>query len=759
MSAKKIYAIGNAHLDPVWLWSRASGRNSMINTFRSAVTLMKEFPEVKFTCSSSDMYRWCEENDPELFEEVKSLIREQRWEPVGGWEVQSDSIITRLDVLFRQADFGQEYFHSRFGMTSKIGYSVDSFGHTQMLPSILNQHGFTYYVFGRGQQEVSGTFRWIAPDGKSVIAHKILGGYSIPEFFTREAFFDRIRTIYENGEELQPFFYGIGDHGGGLYRTHLNWIREAQQEFPIQFATLSEYFDDLEKSEPELPEFSGEIAPSFCGVYSSCHTIKEQTARTIRHLQKAERMGAPAKTLEHAWREVAFNHFHDIFPGTSIRKAFVEDTASSLGAADFTATEYLDRQLQRSESAADLSFVTEGGFQIWNPHPFAVKVPVGMEAFADPNHTGTEFCSLEDANGNRIPLQSLPAPSTYGPQLSPWGKLSAMVELPANGERFFAFSRTPADDKKNLGTERQREFLKRLSFPVYFDNNGCWGFKMEAYGHVIDEMELVSAETFADGPVCSILKAEYKYKNSELLAELYAWKDLPEIGIRITVDWQEKFSCLKLSVKSESSPIRFFTGNPGSITTRITMSGKEWHGMRDPSGCWMKGPSEIRETPFNDFCGLESLSHISALISPDLHSCDFYNDQLRVTLLRPVRPADHTIFPAFKREGWWDLGISTINLWYLEHPRTEFSDSELPRRASALLLTPEIRQITGHAKRCVSSDPRPETPDLTQNRIIAVDSVSREKITLWNPSETVQNFYCNNKEYSIPPKEILRFEP
>ena len=115
----------------------------------------------------------------------------------------------------------------------------------------------------------------------------------------------------------------------------------------------------MEKSEPKLPEFSGEIAPSFCGVYSSCHTIKEQTARTIRHLQKAERMGAPAKTLEHAWREVAFNHFHDIFPGTSIRKAFVEDTASSLGAADFTATEYLDRQLQRSESAADLSFVTE----------------------------------------------------------------------------------------------------------------------------------------------------------------------------------------------------------------------------------------------------------------------------------------------------------------------------------------------------------------------------------------------------------------
>ena len=73
MAAKQIYAIGNSHLDPIWLWPRASGRSSMLNTVRSVVKLMEKFPDFKFSCSSADLYRWCEERDPGLFRRVVEL--------------------------------------------------------------------------------------------------------------------------------------------------------------------------------------------------------------------------------------------------------------------------------------------------------------------------------------------------------------------------------------------------------------------------------------------------------------------------------------------------------------------------------------------------------------------------------------------------------------------------------------------------------------------------------------------------------------
>ena len=41
-------------------------------TVRSALDRMKEFPDFKFVCSSASVYRWIEEFDEEMFEEIKS---------------------------------------------------------------------------------------------------------------------------------------------------------------------------------------------------------------------------------------------------------------------------------------------------------------------------------------------------------------------------------------------------------------------------------------------------------------------------------------------------------------------------------------------------------------------------------------------------------------------------------------------------------------------------------------------------------------
>ena len=87
---KKYYMIGNAHLDPVWLWNWQEGSAEAKATIRSALDRMSEYPEFKFVCSSSSVYEWIEEFDPEMFEEIKQRVAEGRFIIVGGMYVQPD---------------------------------------------------------------------------------------------------------------------------------------------------------------------------------------------------------------------------------------------------------------------------------------------------------------------------------------------------------------------------------------------------------------------------------------------------------------------------------------------------------------------------------------------------------------------------------------------------------------------------------------------------------------------------------------------
>ena len=63
---RKLHLIGNAHLDPVWLWQWQEGYAEIKATFRSALDRLREFPEFIFTCSAAAYYVWVDENAPEI---------------------------------------------------------------------------------------------------------------------------------------------------------------------------------------------------------------------------------------------------------------------------------------------------------------------------------------------------------------------------------------------------------------------------------------------------------------------------------------------------------------------------------------------------------------------------------------------------------------------------------------------------------------------------------------------------------------------
>lgn len=56
MLLKRLHMIGNAHLDPVWLWQWQEGFHEIKATFWSALDRMNEYPDFIFTSSSVAYY-------------------------------------------------------------------------------------------------------------------------------------------------------------------------------------------------------------------------------------------------------------------------------------------------------------------------------------------------------------------------------------------------------------------------------------------------------------------------------------------------------------------------------------------------------------------------------------------------------------------------------------------------------------------------------------------------------------------------------
>ena len=59
-----LHMIGNAHIDPVWLWRWTDGCAEAISTCWAAIDRLDEGSEFIFTRGEAQIYAWIEELDP-----------------------------------------------------------------------------------------------------------------------------------------------------------------------------------------------------------------------------------------------------------------------------------------------------------------------------------------------------------------------------------------------------------------------------------------------------------------------------------------------------------------------------------------------------------------------------------------------------------------------------------------------------------------------------------------------------------------------
>ena len=428
----KLYLIGNAHLDPVWLWRWQEGFAEIITTFRSALDRMKDFPDFKFTSACASYYQWIEKVDPDMFDEIKERVKEGRWNIVGGWFLQPDCNLPDGESFARQALISQRYFKEKFGVTAKTGYNVDSFGHNASLPQILKKSGMDNYVFMRPMPEEGYTkatlFNWESDDGSSVCAYRIPWYYNFD--MRHMELFERLKEKAEKDNRDYMAFYGVGNHGGGPTIKLL----DEMHRLPIGgmvYSTPDEYFNDVDKT--DLETVHDELQHHARGCYSACSAVKKQNRQCENNLLAAEKLcvmakelaGAkyPKEKLTKAWKNIMFNQFHDILGGCSVKKAYEDagylygETMSISEQAINFAMQKISLNINTLKDETLPAYRTPEIWRLWqhevlgtpivvfNPYSWKVKMPVQVNA---------EAKKMTDSENNEIAFQTVRGDQTNG---------------------------------------------------------------------------------------------------------------------------------------------------------------------------------------------------------------------------------------------------------------------------------------------------------------------------------------------------------
>ena len=433
---KNFYCIGNAHIDPVWMWRWQEGSCEAKGTIRSALDRMKEYPEFVFVCGASQVFEWIEEYDPEMFDEIRQRVKEGRFVIVNGWFIQPDCNLPSGEGFARQSLYGQRYFYDKFGVTAKTGYNVDSFGHNAMLPQILKKSGMDQYVALRPNVQEkklpSHVLRWRSPDGSEVIFARILRAYqstymimTAKQEVIENA--DNAENMYSFMEQVDAqasedcdstfFFYGVGNHGGGPTKKNIESILELQKTHPelnIVFSNTEDFFDEMRKRYDQIPVVEDDLQHHASGCYSVVNTIKNGVRKAEWAMFGAENYNMMAKSLLNkpgatneeiakAWKNILFAHFHDCLGGCSA-KAVYEDSDIFLKESRAMAQRVENNALQSIAWKIDTSDVAKGiPIIVFNPHAFPIEPLVTISDRIE---------VLFDGEGNEVPTQIVRSPDS-----------------------------------------------------------------------------------------------------------------------------------------------------------------------------------------------------------------------------------------------------------------------------------------------------------------------------------------------------------
>ncbi|ALS29660.1 alpha-mannosidase [Paenibacillus sp. 32O-W] len=582
-----ISAIGHAHIDLAWLWPIRETIRKGARTFATALRMMERYPDYVFGASQPQLYDWIKQRYPKLYAQIRERIKEGRWEPQGAMWVESDTNVPGGESLVRQILYGKRFFMKEFGQEMKSLWMPDVFGYTASLPQILKKSNVDYMMTQKLSWSIYNrhphhTFMWEGIDGSRVLTHMPPEDTYNSPAAPRSIAKAEAQYLDKGVSEHCLMLFGIGDGGGGPGEEHLERLAREKNLLglsPVVQETSAAFFEKLKAGQDRYQVWRGEL---YLERHQGTLTTQARNKWYNRRLEKALRelefaavlaqavsgMPYPAAELEEIWKEVLLYQFHDILPGSSIKRVYDESLARYALLAERVESLIAERYGELAKRAA-------GGDRtiVFNSLPWErdewlnidgrwtkVRVPSMGYAGADGELGG---------DGQPEAIGSLRASAE---ERRVENELLAVV-FDADGSIVSIF------DKEN-GREVVSAGERANALRIYNDNGDAWDFRQDYRQRGSAAPELAETEAFADGPAAGLIH-RYRFGQSAITQKVVLTAGSRRIDFVTNVDWKESGKMLRTSfpvdVRSDSVACEIQFGHLKRQTHRNT----SWDYARD----------------------------------------------------------------------------------------------------------------------------------------------------------------------------------
>jgi alpha-mannosidase len=559
-TAPMLHCVGHSHLDVVYQWPFSETERKVARTFANQLRLLEDYPEYRYLQSMPVLYETAKRLHPDIYGRVRAAVGKGGWIAEGGMWTEADSNLPCGESLIRQFLYGTRFFREEFGVESVFAWLPDIFGYSGSLPQIMAGCGMRWFgsskIYGLnhgGDPFPYTSFWWEGIDGTRILSHfpMYYGVHTHPKSL-QEQWKHRPQ---KDGLKGRMVLYGHSDGGGGCERSHLEFLRRSAdlEGLPRTCHTSPDaFFTELEKTAETLPVYVGEIYfPLHRGTYTTQARLKKLNRLCEAVLHDAELWSAlahqrrkaayPVADLESTWKKVLFNQFHDILPGSCVRRAAEE--AEALYAEALSEAETLV-----GKACAALVGDDPAGATVFNSLPFAREALVAL-----PDGVSSEGLPAQTLDGKVHVLLRLPALGARRISTD----MSAAASPPARAEcrvldnglvrasfddRGALVSFVDLADGRELAAAPLNDLKLYRDIPDVYE---AWDLDPHYELQEVAQESPVDMTVSANGPLLAALTVTRRIGDSELRQEIRLLRGSRRLEFHTRVDWRERHKVLK----------------------------------------------------------------------------------------------------------------------------------------------------------------------------------------------------------------------
>ena len=594
------HVVGYAHMDMAWLWRwEESIHDIMYNTFRNQLDLMDRFPDFTYAQDQAVVFDSMEHYYPDLFKGIVQEAKAGKFIPVSSTWVQMDENVSDGESLVRQFLYGQKYSKEKFGHYIRVAWQPDVFGHPVTMPQIAKKAGIDFYLFNRPHDPSRPPIIWWKGlDGTQILGYTTPGEYTQPLDHEHTTVLG-MKNADRAGVKDIMVLYGMGDHGGGPNPNDVAGIAKlnaSPDDMRIKTTDVSDYIDILLSEKKDFPVYDKELNFVFPGCYTTQVEMKRHNRQAEQLLLDAEKMSElavlfdyrdyyPNRDLTEAWKLALLNQAHDLAAGSGIGPIYAD--AARQYQEIF---ERANRALNFSLENLGLQVDTRGEgvpLIVYNPQSWdrsdlvtaevsAFSLPADMVAVHDDEVVPVQMLKQPVKIGSRetatiafvahnVPQMGLklyrlmPRSETHSISENPVSSGAKprpyieneffRVEIdPQTGRIFRLYDKTNKREVFNgeggalVALEDTAEQAKRTSVEYA---GPAWDIGLTGKGWNLDQAAKV--EVIEKGPTRATIRIVHRFRDSEFTQEISLLAGVPRVDVKITSDWRERTTFLKVA--------------------------------------------------------------------------------------------------------------------------------------------------------------------------------------------------------------------